>query len=57
MSCSSCSVSSPAVELLQGRRMSEVLKDVELQGHQLCIMDLKLWAIHQDCLVPVLKVC
>jgi hypothetical protein len=38
-------------------RMSEVLKDVKLQGHQLFIVDLELWTIHQECLVPVLKVC
>jgi len=43
--------------LVKGRMLSEVLKDVELQGHQLCFVDLKLWTIHQQCLVPVLKVC
>jgi hypothetical protein len=43
--------------LLKGRMLSEVLRDVELQGHQLCFVDLKLWTIHQQCLVPVLKVC
>jgi len=40
--------------LVKGRMLSEVLKDVKLQ---LCIVDLKLWTIHQECLVPVLKVC
>jgi len=43
--------------LVKGRMLSEVLKDFELQGHQMCIMDLKLWTIHQKCLLPVLKVC
>jgi len=43
--------------LVKGRMLSEVLKDVKLQGHQLFIVDLKLWTIHQECLVPVLKVC
>jgi len=43
--------------LVEGIMMSEVLKDVDLQGHQLCIVDLKLWTVHQACLVPVLKVC
>jgi len=37
--------------------LSEVLKDVELQGHQVCIVGLNMWTIHQECLVPVLKVC
>jgi hypothetical protein len=37
--------------------MSEVLKDVDLQGHQLFIVELKLWTVYQECLVPVLKVC
>jgi hypothetical protein len=43
--------------LVKGIIMSEVLKDVELQVHQLCFVDLKLWTIHQECLVLVLKVC
>jgi len=37
--------------LVKGRMLSEVLKDVEFQGHQPCIVDIKM------CLVPVLKVC
>jgi hypothetical protein len=32
-------------------RMSEVLKDVKLQGHQLCIVDLKLWTITRSAYV------
>ena len=56
MSLRCCSVYSPAMVLVKGRMLSEVLKDVELQGHQLCFVDLKLWTIHQECLVPVLKV-
>jgi hypothetical protein len=43
--------------LVKGRMLSEVLKDVVFQVHQLCVVDLKLWTIHQECLVPVLKVC
>ena len=39
--------------LVKGRILPEVLKDVEV----LCIVGLKLWTIHQECLVPVLKVC
>jgi hypothetical protein len=39
--------------LVKGRILPEVLKDVE----QLCIVGLKLWTIHQECQVPVLKVC
>ena len=57
MSRSCFSICSPAMVLLKGRMLSEVLKDVELQGHQPCIVDLKLWTIHQEFLVPVLKVC
>ena len=43
--------------LVNGRVLSRVLKDVKLQAHLLCIVDLKLWTIHLECLVPVLKVC
>ena len=43
--------------LVKGRALSEVLKDFELQGYQLCIVDFKLWTIHQEYLLPVLKVC
>jgi hypothetical protein len=57
MSGSCSSVCSPAMVLVKGRMFSEVLKDVKFQGHQLCVVDLKLWTIHQECLVPVLKVC
>jgi len=57
MQHSCCSICSPAMVLVKGRILSEDLKGVELQGHQLCIVDLKLWTIHQECLVPLLKVC
>jgi hypothetical protein len=53
----SSSICSPAMVLVRGRMLSEVLKDVELQGHQVCIVGLNMWTIHQECLVPVLKVC
>ena len=42
---------------MKGRVLSEVLKEFELQGYQLCIVDFKPWTIHQECLFPVLKVC
>jgi hypothetical protein len=57
MSCNCSSIGSPAMALVKGRMLSDVLKDVKLQGHQLYLVDLKLWTIHQDCLVPALKVC
>jgi len=57
MSSSCSSICSPAMALVKGRMLSEVLKNVKFQGHQLCIVDLKLWTIHQECLLPVLKVC
>jgi len=57
MSLSCTSICSPAMVLVKGRMLSEVLKGVELQGHQLCFVDLKLWTIHQECKVPVLEVC
>ena len=39
--------------LVKGRILPKVLKDIEL----LCTVDFKLWTIHQECQVPVLKVC
>ena len=57
MSCSWSSICSPAMLLVKGIMMSEVLKDADLQGHQLCIVDLKLWTINQECPMPILKVC
>jgi hypothetical protein len=42
---SCCSVCSPAMVLVKGRMLSEVLKGFKLQGHQLCIVDPKLWTI------------
>jgi len=45
MSLSCCSVCSPAMVLVKGWMLSEVLKGVKLQGHQLCIVDLNLWTI------------
>jgi hypothetical protein len=57
MSLSYSSVCSPAVVLVKGRMLSEVWKVVELQGHQLCFVDLKTADHHQECKVPVLKVC
>jgi len=51
MSRNCISICSSAVVLVNGRMLSEVLKDVELQGHQPCIVDLKM------SLVCVLKVC
>jgi hypothetical protein len=56
MSHSCSSVCGPTMALLK-RRMSEVLMDFELRGHQLCFVDRKLWPIHLECLLPVLKVC
>jgi len=32
--------------LVKGGVLSEVLKEFELQGYQLCIVDFKLWTIH-----------
>jgi len=55
MSHSCSSVCSPTMVLVKGR-MSEVLKDVEVQGHKLRFVDLTLWTITRKCLVPVLKV-
>jgi hypothetical protein len=57
MSRNCSAIGSPAMALVNGRILSKVLKDVKLQAHQLCIVGLKLWTIHQECLVPVLKVC
>jgi hypothetical protein len=57
MSHTCSSVCSPAMVLMKGTKTFKVLKDVKLQGYQLCILGLKLWSIHQECLVPVLKVC
>jgi len=51
MSRNCISICSPAMLLVKGRILSEVLKDVELQDHQPGIVDLKM------CLVPVLRVC
>jgi hypothetical protein len=45
ISCSCCSVCTPAMVLLKERMFSEVLKDVKLQGHKLCVVDHKLWTI------------
>jgi len=46
MSRNCSSVFSLAMVLVNGRMLYEILKDVELQGHHLCIDDLKLWTIH-----------
>jgi len=35
------------------RMLTEILKAVQLQGHQLCTVDLKLWTIYQEYLVSV----
>jgi len=43
MSCNCSSICSPAMVLVKGRMLCKVQKDVELQGHQLCFVDLKLW--------------
>ena len=45
MSIRCWSVCSLAMVLVKGRILSEVMKDVELQGHQLCFVDLKLYTI------------
>ena len=45
MSHNCSTIGSPTRALVNGRILSEVLKDVELQDHQLYIMDLKLWII------------
>jgi hypothetical protein len=42
MSHTCSSICSPAMVLVKGRMLSEVFKDLELQGHQLCFVDLKL---------------
>jgi hypothetical protein len=43
--------------LMKWGMLSEVLKAFKLQGYQLYIVGIKLWTIHEECLVPVLKVC
>jgi hypothetical protein len=45
MSRNSYTIGSPTKALVNRRVLYEILKDVELQGHQLYIMDLKLWTI------------
>ena len=42
MSGDCSSVCSPAMVLVKGRMFYEVLKDVKFQGHQPCIVGLKL---------------
>ena len=39
MSHNCTSICSPAIALVTGKMLSEVLEDVELQGHQLCTLD------------------
>ena len=46
MSRNCSSICSSAMVLVNERMLSKVLKDVELQGHHLCIIDIKLWTIH-----------
>jgi len=42
-------ICSPAVALVTGSCLTRVLKDVKLQGHQLCGVGHKLWIIHLEC--------
>jgi len=47
-------IGSPAKSLVNGKVLAEILKDVELQGYQLCIVDL---TCGPSSAVPALKMC
>ena len=49
MSPTCSSFGCPAVALVKGK-LSGLLKCGSLQGHQPCIVDLKLWTIHKESL-------